>query len=46
MNHSQNVKSNYIHKETTKVQRLWDIYFLFKLLQKEITERFLLHEDE
>lgn len=42
----QNVKSNFIDKETTKVQSLRDIYFLFMLLQKEITERLLLHEDE
>lgn len=45
MHHNQSVKSNFIDKETTKVQSLRDIYFLFMLLQKEITER-LLHEDE
>lgn len=45
MHHNQSVKSNFIDKETTKVQSLRDTYFLFMLLQKEITER-LLHEDE
>lgn len=45
MHHNQSVKSNFIDKETTKVQSLRDIYFLFMLLQKEITER-LLHKDE
>lgn len=45
MHHNQSVKSNFIDKETTKVQSLRVIYFLFMLLQKEITERLLLHED-
>lgn len=47
MHYNQSVKSNFIDKETTKVQSLRDIYtFLFILLQKEVTETLLLHEDE